>query len=183
MKKDTLVQYVGFITDLELDEFAPKWEHYSKRLTSKKAESTLHQQVPAPKNKFRYVSQHEWPDRDFSFSFMNEKKSEHFPEHNVRVVQTGGYIPVNTKKRYVEEHDDTRLIAFVGHDETDIDYYRRISLYRHMEILQAYYESCTYGHVLEFFVPEADAGVLLLLLKQRAGVEAGIYRDCLVPHT
>ncbi len=182
VKKDTIVQFVGFVTDLGLDEFAPKWEHYAKRFMSKKTDSTLQEQVPANRNKFRFVSKHEWADRDFHFSFMNEKKSEHFPEHNVRVVQTGGYIPLHTKKRSREENDDTRLIAFISHDENDIDYYRRIALYRHLEIYQAYYESCTYGYVLEFFVPEADAGVLLLLLKQRPGVEAGIYKDCLVPH-
>ena len=181
MKKDTIVQFVGFVTDLGLDEFTPQWEHYAKRLISKKAESSLQEQVPATRNKFRYLSKHEWPDRDFNFSFVNDKKSEQFPEHNVRVVQVGGYTPINSRKRKVEESEDTHLIAFISHEETDIDHYRRISLYRHLEIHQAYYENCAYGYVLEFFVPDADAGVLLLLLKQRPGVEAGIYKDCLVP--
>lgn len=182
MIKDTIVQFVCFVTNLELDEFAPKWEEYAKKLISKKQEQNLQQQVTETKNKYRYLSQHVWPDRDFQFTFMNERKSEHFPEHNVRVVQIGGYILQQQKKRILEDDGDSKLIAFISHNENDIDFYRQLPLYRRLNIYQAFYESCTYGYVLEFFAPEKDAEELLLQLKQRPGVEAGIYKECLVPH-
>src|SRR6185503_12146046 len=115
MKKDTIFQFVCFITNLGLDEFAPKWEQYAKRLNIKKAEPSLQQQVPGTKSRFRYISRHEWPNQDFQFSFMDERKSEHFPEHNVKVVQTGGYVSLHVEKRISPEDDDLKLIAFISH--------------------------------------------------------------------
>ena len=182
MKKDTIFQFVCFITNLGQDEFAPKWEQYAKRLNIKKAEPSLQQLVPGTKSRFRYISRHEWPDQDFQFSFMDERKSEHFPEHNVRVVQTGGYISLHVEKRQPEEDADLKLIAFISHNEVDIEFYRKLPQYHHLNIYQAFYESCSFGYVMEFFVSEKDADDLLLQLKQRAGVETGIYRECLVPH-
>ena len=182
MKKDKIFQFVGFITNLGPDEFAPKWEQYAKRLMMKKAEPALLQQVSGTKSKFRYISQHEWPDQDFQFSFMDERRSEHFPEHNVKVVQTGGYIPLSFERRHPEEENDVKLIAFIGHNETDIEFYRRLPLYHHLNIYQAFYESCSHGYVMEFIVPEKNADELLLQLKQRSNTETGVYRDCFVPH-
>lgn len=180
MKKDTIVQFVCFVTTVELNEFAPKWENYAKKLLNKKSESTLQQQATGVKNKFRYISRHEWPERDFHFTFMKEKWSEVFPEHNVRVIQVGGYIPFETKGKQTEEDSDVKLIAFIGHDENDIDFYKDLPLFRQLNIHQAYYESCSYGYVMEFIVPENDAEELLMLLKKRPGVETGMYKECLV---
>ncbi len=183
MKKDTVVQFVGFVTNLNLDDFAPKWEYYAKKLLTKKQEQTgLQQQVTDTKNKFRYISQHEWSDTSSNFSFMNEKRAEHFPEHNVKVVQAGGYISLQVQNKSAEANGCNKLIAFISHNETDIDFYRGLPLPRYLNIYQAFYESCHYGFVIEFFVPETDTDELLQLLKQRSGVETGIYRNCLVPH-
>lgn len=182
MIKDTIIQYVGFVTNITEEEFTPKWDQYAKRLINKKQESSLYQQVTDSKNKFKFISEHEWPDRDFNFSFMNERKSEHFPEHNVKVVQIGGYITQQSKKRSLSEEGDSILIAFISHQETDIDFYRHLPLFRHLTIHQAFYESCTYGYVLEFFSAEKENEELVLLLKQRPGVETGIFKECLVPH-
>src|SRR6266536_1504686 len=141
MKKDTIVQFVCFITNLGLDEFAPLWERYAKKLSNKKNEATLQQYTAATKNKFKYVSQHEWPDKDFHFTFMNERRSEHFPEHNVKVVQVGGYMPLQMKRRNSEEDSEVKLIAFVSHNENDLDFYRDLPVYNKLNIHQAYYES------------------------------------------
>ncbi len=182
MKKDTIVQFICFATNLEVDAFAPNWEKFARRLTDKKADPSLQQQLPHTKTKYRYVSQHESPNGDFNFRFMNDRKSEHFPEQPVRVVQIGGYITVQFKKRDDSDESQVRVIAFVSHNETDIDYYRQLPIDGHLNIYQAYYESCTYGYVLEFFLPETDTEELLGHLKQRLAVEVGIYKDALVPH-
>ena len=182
MKKDTIVQFVCFVTDHDLDAFGTEWENYAKKFIHKKTEPLLQQQAGETKNKFRYVSKHEWPTSDFQFKFMNERRSEHFPDHSVKVVQAGGYIPLQQENRYPEEADNIKLIAFISHDETDIESYRRLPLFHHLNIYQAYYENCTYGYVMEFFVPEKDSDELLLLLKQRTVLETGLYKECLVPH-
>ncbi|MBI5858571.1 MAG: hypothetical protein HZB42_13105 [Sphingobacteriales bacterium] len=178
--KDSIVQFVCFATNLTPDLFIPEWESFAKKLRHKKQEPNLLELASEAKNKFRYISQHVWPDRDFHFSFMNERKSEHFPEHKVRVVQAGGYVPLLSEKKYQQEDADVRLMAFVGHKETYIDAYRRMPHFHRLDIHQAYYESCAYGYILGFHVPEANADELLLLLQQRPGVEAGIYKECAV---
>lgn len=181
MIKQPIVQFVCFVTDLGPDEFLPEWESYAGKLMTKKCEPVLQQLVSGSKSKFRYISQHEWPDADFHFSFMNERKSEHFQDHKARVVQVGGYIPLQPQGASHGEDGDIKLFAFIGHNETDIDYYRQLPGYRHLSIYQAYYESCSYGYVLEFFVPESEADELMLQIRQKQGVEAGFYKECTVP--
>jgi len=178
MSKDTIAHFVCFVTNLGPDEFAPKWEQYAKRFRH----TPLLEQVTVTKNKFRYVSRHESPTPDIQFSFMNDRKSIHFPEHNVRVVQIGGYLTRQGKKGPVEEEGDCKLIAFLGHNENDPEFYRQLPHFRHLTVHQAFYESCAYGYVLEFLVPENESDELLALLKERTGVESGVYKECLVPH-
>ncbi len=180
MKKDTIIQFVCFVTELETDEFMPKWERYAGGLMNKPAEPVLHQLVTAAKKKFRYISQHEGPEGDFLFNFMKERHSEHFPEHNVRVVHAGGYIPLPVKKRFNEEDGDLKLIVFINHNETDIDFYRQLPSYQRLNIYQAYYENCMYGYIMEFFVAETNVEELEQLIKQRPGTETGIYKESLV---
>ena len=182
MIKDKIVQYVCFITSLELDEFVPEWDRYAQKLMVKKAEPALLQKVNETKSKFRYISQHEWPERDFNFSFINERPSKYFPENKVRIVQAGGYIPLQVKRKSLGESNEIKLVALLSHFENDLDFYKQLSSYSNLNIYQAYYESCSYGYVLEFFVSEMHADELLLQLNQRPGVEAGMYRECLVPH-
>ena len=182
MKKDTLYQFVCFATNLNIDVFSPEWERFAKKLKGKKNEPGLQQQAADSKARYRYVSQHEWPDHDFNFKFMGDRKSEHFPDHPVRVVQIGGYAPMKPGKRFTAEDNQVRLIAFLGHNNTDIDFYQTLPFVQHFELYQAYYESCHYGYVVELFVQEEDAEELLTQLNQRPGLEAGIYRESLVVH-
>ncbi len=182
MKKDSIIQFVCFATNLDPAAFIPGWEKFAKRLMHKDDEPSLQELVPDTKARFRYVSQHEWHSFDFDFRFMDDRKSEHFPEQQVKVVQIGGYVPVQFIKRYDADETGVRVIAFISHNETDIDFYRQLPLNGHLDIYQAYYESCSFGYILEFFIPEADAAALLFQLKQRLTVEAGIYKECFVPH-
>ena len=116
-------------------------------------------------------------------SNKNTKLSEHFPEHNVKVVQIGGYTLLQTENRkHIAKNDLTKLIAFISHDENEIDFYTQLPFYNRLNIYQPYYESCSYGHVLEFFVPEMDAAELVRQIKQRRGAETGIYKECLMYH-
>ena len=72
------------------------------------------------------------------------------------------------------------MIAFLSHNEIDIDFYRRLPSFHHLDIYQAYYESCIYGYILELHTGEAHADELLQLLEKRNGVTAAIYKDCSV---
>ncbi len=183
MKKDTIVQFVGFVTNLELPEFTPKWEQYSSRMMNKIPEPVLHQKSPEAKNKFQFISQQQILDNSQVFDIKNEKRSSHFPELNVKVVHTGGYIILQQLKRQPEGDTDLKVFALLSHDDNDLSFYSDQPYYSNLNIYQAYFESCTYGYILEFFVPEKSASELLLQLKARPGIETGVYKECMVVHT
>jgi hypothetical protein len=180
MKKDSIIQFVGFITNLEFEEFVAKWEFYAKRFHT--ASSGIILQESVSKSRFKYLSQHVWAGKDFRFAFMKERNSEHFPEHNVKVLQAGGYTALQAERRRNEDNGDIKIMAFTNHNENDINFYKQLPGYNHLNIYQAYYESCSYGYILEFFMPETDSLVLVQQLKTRAGTEVAIYRECMVPH-
>ncbi len=175
-----IVQFVGFITNLGFDEFVVKWEPFTKRLMNKHGDMMLQEQVEK-KSRFKYVSQHEWPQEDFQYAFMEGRRSETFPEHFVKVVQAGGYSPVQIEYKQ-SDNGLIKVMAFIGHNENDINFYKQLSTRHHLNIYEAYYESCTYGYILEFFTKESQAEDLFRQLNDRIGVEAGMYKESLVPH-
>jgi len=180
MKEDTIVQFECFETTIEPDEFVLRWEHYAKRLASKDIEVTLQQQTGI-KNRFKYVSQHKWPQDNFRFVFMKGRYSENFPECNVKVIQAGGYAPVQIECIHDTDADDVKIMLFTSRAETDISFYKQLSSYRYLNIYQAYYESSLYAYILEFFVEQIHARELIRQIKtQTADTEIGMYKECLV---
>jgi hypothetical protein len=179
MKKDTLVQFVCFETALELDTFIPQWEHFAKESGNKKPEAIILQQALS-KIRFKYVSQHIWPQDDFQFVFMKGRRSEHFPESRVKVVQAGGYTPLQIGHK---KHDDDalKIMVFTTNAQTDIASLTNLQTYQSLNVYQAYYESSMYSYILEYFVQEMHAADLLQQLKmQTTGADIALYRECLV---
>ena len=182
MKKDTLVQFVCFVTDLDFSEFIAKWDFYASQFIGSHSQMTLQERFDS-KSKYKYVSQHECPDRDFEFAFMKGRNSGHFPEHKAKVIQAGGYMPLQLESSPKKEKGIVKLMAFISHDESDISFYSQLPLYRHLNIYQAWYESCLYAYVMEFFVEATHAAELLQLLKTREGAESGMFKECNLPGT
>jgi hypothetical protein len=183
MKKNTIVQFVCFITNLEFEEFSAMWERYAKQFVAGSADMTLHEATAIKgRNKYKYVSQHESSSADFKFAFMKGRNSEHFPEHNARVVLAGGYRTVQLQCNHNETKDDVKVMAFVAHNERDLDFYHQ-QTYRHLNIYEAYYESCAYNYIMEFFIQESDAPALVEQLKTRPGIEVALYKECTVLHS
>jgi hypothetical protein len=182
MKKDTIFQFVCFITNLDFEEFVAKWEPFAKRLMHKRVETTLHE-LAQTKGRFKYISQHQWSHDDFQFEFMEGRKgSEHFPEHTIKLLQAGGYTAMQVECSHNEMNGNMKVMAFISHRENDIDFYKNLSSFRYLNIYQAFYESCTYAYIMEFFAEESQVADLMQQLKTRAGIEMAIYKECLVPH-
>jgi hypothetical protein len=179
MKEDSIVQFVCFVTPLEPDEFIKKWEAHSKKLAAD-CESML-QEAITDKAKFKYILQYEGGVIDFKFDFMKSRVRETLPDHRARVVNAGGYTPVQVQCSYASIEDDVKVLAFISHQETDLGFYQNQS-YRYLNIYQAYYESCTYGHVLEFLVAPQDAAALIAQLKTRPGIDVNAYKESSVFH-
>jgi hypothetical protein len=183
MKKDTIFQFVCFDTALGLEEFLPQWESFAEKFLSNRATAiTLHQQE-ANKNKFRYVSKNEWPSDEFQFVFQKGKVSDKFSAGQVRVVQAGGYSPVQLEHEKKAGKGEVKVMAFVNDTRTDLDFYRALKTYHHLNIYEAYYENSLFSYVLEFFVKEKDAPEIVeQLKKQSLQIEVSLYRECMPQH-
>ena len=181
MKKESIIQFVGFITNLDFDEFVPKWEEYAQQF-NKRTGVIILQQLVESKCRYKYVSRLESPEAEFRFAFMKGRSSEHFPEHKVKVAQAGGYTPVRIECNHHDENGDDKVMAFISHNEDDIGFYTRLSMVSHLNIYKDFYESCTYAYIMEFFTQETETAHLLQQLKTRTGVEAALYKECQVPH-
>ncbi len=180
MQQDTIVQFVCFETNVELDEFAPRWEHYAKRFACKDVEVTLQQQAGI-KNRFKYISQQKCPEDNFQFAFMKGRDSDSFPDCAVKVLQAGGYTPVQIECIHDTNTHDVKVMLFIIRAESDISRFKQFPSYRHLNIYRAYYESCIYEYILEFFVEEIHARDFVKQLKSRPEeAEIGMYKECLV---
>jgi hypothetical protein len=181
MKKDTIVQFVGFITTLEFDDFITRWDSFAKRFTKKNVKTTI-LELAGSKSRYKYLSQHQWPQEDFQPAFMEKKRSESFPEHTVKSVQFGGYnLFAQTSNGKAAGKGLVKVMAFISQNENDIDFYRNLDGFSSLTIYQAYYESCTYGYVIEYLAEEKNAAALVEQLKTRHGNEVAAYKDCPVP--
>ena len=77
MKKGNIIQFVNFITDLEVEEFVVKWEAYARE--SMPGATPMFLQLLTEKGRYKYVSQHECREDDFHFAFKKGRNSDHFP--------------------------------------------------------------------------------------------------------
>src|SRR4051812_19048364 len=92
--KDAIVQFVGFETSMALDDFTAQWERFAKRFIKQDIHTITLQQQVVTRSRFRYISRNKWSEDNFQFSFMGGRASDYFPDHRVKVVQAGGYLPV-----------------------------------------------------------------------------------------
>jgi len=177
MKKDTIVQFVCFESSADIDEFILQWEQYS-RLVSSNQETILQQEI-GQRNMFRYVSQHICFANDFQFIFKKGRRSAHSPELEMKVKEAGGYTAIHVEHSHETEKNEKKVFVFITDPQADIEIYRTLSPYRYLNIYQAYYESCSYSYILEFFAENEQAIQLLEQLNTyNRSSETGIYKEC-----
>lgn len=178
MSNVNILQFVCFTTQLGFDDFFARWMPYAKQSDSIPLSMTL-QQEACETNRYKYISWQECPNEDFNFAFMKGNTTRYFPERNVKVVQLGGYIPIQINCRHAR-HNDIKVMVLISQNETDIGFYNTLPC-RQLNIYQAFYESCTYSYILEFFIAERNLAGLVELLKTRTGTETALYKECPVP--
>ena len=182
MQEENIIQFVGFVTDFAHEEFYNQWEYYSGTFDTV-PDTTILQQASGAKNRFQYVSQHEFREQGLNFAFRKNAFRRNSPEMKITVTQLGGYTPVKVGCKYCDESNDVKVMAFISHEQTNIETYSQIVPYRCMNIYRAYYENCVYAYILEFFTTEPDADSLLQKLKSHAGTDAEIYKSCMVQNS
>jgi hypothetical protein len=118
---------------------------------------------------------------------MSKRDSAHFPEHTVRVIHAGGYFPVQIETSRKDKDKYFNVMVFIKNQEIDLGFYRRLHLFRKLNIYQAYYENCAYAYIMEFFVKESDAAAFMLQLNPgnmnpHLSDEAALYKEYDVVH-
>lgn len=183
MAKDSIIHFVGFVTSIEPEDFVAQWEQYARHFKTGAGNMVLQQQQPesTAKNRFKYLSRHAFHDSSIRFSFMQGRSSEHFPEQQVKVVQAGGYTPVQAEYADRVHRKDVTILVFVSPKKNDSGFYRQLT-YSRINIYEAYFENCLYNSILEFIVPEKEVSGILEQLKPVEGIEVSLYRECMVPH-
>ena len=174
--KDAIVQFVCYETTMNTEEFIVQWERFTKRFLNKGIEVTLQEQMQL-KSKFRFVSRNIWPQDSFQFVFMEGRLSHNFPEGHVKVVEAGGYTPLQVQCNHAKG-DTVKVMVFTKNPQTDIEAYKKIAGYRYLNIYEAYYESCRYVYIFEFFVKESDVNAFREQLDlQNNLAEIGVYKE------
>ena len=181
MKKDTIFQFVGFETALALENFSVQWGNFARRVFKDDVHAITLQQQVATRNRYKFVSRNEWPKDNFKFVFMGSRMSEHFPDHEVKVIQTGGYSALQWECDDSANMEEIKVLAFLLDEKADLDMIRALPC-RNLNIYQAYYESCVYAYVLEFYVTEEEVakGLVTALKKLYPHLETGIYKESLI---
>jgi hypothetical protein len=175
MTESYIVQFVGFISNLPVTGFTEQWIEFAQPYSEKSSSITLQQQVQT-RCRYNYISKHKWPGSDFQFSFMGKRKSDYFPERSVKVIQIGGYIKMHGTEIYPKT--PYTVLAFLKQEEPVMDDYRETGLSVQHNEYSAFYESCLYGYVFEFFATEAMLPELLAHLKLKTDIDIAVYRDC-----
>jgi hypothetical protein len=181
MNDDSIVQFVGFITTLDFDKFATRWDYYVKLLNTPRKQASLRKQNGSS-SRYKYISKHSGMSGDFRFSFMNKRESEHFPEHNAKVVHMGGYQAIQGEKGRSDKARGMTVLVFIKGHEIELNHYRRLPLFQKLNIYQAYFENCVYTYILEFFVKEDDAKDFIAALGMGIADEAALYEEFAVSH-
>ncbi len=177
MKKDTIVQFVCFEASADIDEFILQWEQYSKLVSSN--QEVILQQETGRKNMFRYVSQHICHANDFQFIFKKGRRSAHSPELEMKVKEAGGYTAIHVEWSHETEKNEKKVFVFINDPQANLEAYKTLSPYLYLNIYQAYYESCSYSYILEFFA-ENDQAIHLMeqLNTYNRSSETGIFKEC-----
>jgi hypothetical protein len=100
----------------------------------------------------------------------------------VQVIHIGGYLPLETLNKNLHKENENRLLVLAGHNENDPAFFQELPFSFRMNTYQAYYESCSYGYIFEYFAPEKDMEGITESIKQHSGTERILYNECLVPH-
>ena len=176
MKKDTIVQFVSFETAVSTDEFRAQWKEYNK-LVPGQTEFSLQQEVEG-KNLSRYLSQHMFDEDDIQFTFKKERRSAHSHEIEMRIKEAGGYSVLQLECDHETGANHSKVFVFLS-AFPDLQLYKELLSYQYLNIYQAYYESCTYSYILEFFVENRHVPQLIEQLKIHNRItEIGVYKEC-----
>ena len=179
MKNDTITQFISFETTVETKEFRSQWDEYNNLVTGEQ-EVTLQQEIDG-KNIFRYLSQHRFHNNEVQFVFKKGRRSAHSSEVEMRIRAAGGYSTLQSECTHDTDKSGCKVFVFLN-NTPDLNIYKKLLSYQYLNIYQAYFESCAFTYILEFYVDNIHVSQLIEQLKIHNRIsEIGVYKECIEP--
>ncbi len=186
MSEASIVQFVCFETAMSFDDFSKMWEQYLPARKRGSEDAILKQQV-STRARYKFISKHIMPQSDFRFVFSKIKTSPVAigspvpPEQHLRVVQAGGYMPVQIDYNASVSDKLVEIVVFINKEEFNISAYKELLPHNYLNIYEAYFESCLFPYILEYFIEESETDNFIKQLKSLPkSPELGVYKDCVV---
>lgn len=97
----------------------------------------------------------------------------------MKAREVGGYTAVQVEYGEKTNTNESKILVFINNSMIDFSPFKQLQLYRHLNIYEAYYESCAYSYILEFFVEDIRVTEFMSLFKnQNSAAELGLYKEC-----
>ena len=170
-----IVHFVRFETTLDAEAFIKRWEDYN---WSAGSDRNITLQQSEKNGVFRYIAQH-WCTADgLNFMFTKTARSPRMRRAEIRATLIGGYsVWLGEAKKNVPA-GETKFFVFLTSPPIDLNVYKRLTVPVKLNIYTAYYESCQYSCILEYFVRDEYVMELQDQLKQFETAETGMYKEC-----
>ena len=176
MRAGQVIQFVYFETLLDTAQFIEEWERFTRSVDINPG-VTLQQSEK--KGSFRYLAQHRCAAGDFEFIFARTRRPKNqTTSAPIKTEHLGGYSVLRPERKNDVDPGESKVFAFLDKLRIDLDAYKQLCPQSDLNIYQAYYESCKYVYILEFFVNNELAANLVRQLKLNNVSEAGIYKEC-----
>lgn len=176
MLKEKIVQFVTFETILDKEQFISHWEKFTRSDYSDR-DVLLHQ---SEKNgTFKYLAKHRHGG-GFKFIFERARVSSKNPRVSIKVVQEGGYSPLQLTRSSDCHPDESKVYCFIQNPQADLNQYKEMNMNGNCNVYVAYYENCRFAFILEFFVKNDHAKELQERLKHHHLDDVVIYKELMM---
>lgn len=174
MIPNKIVQFVDFETVLSAEQFIERWKNYTR---SPKSDVDVILQQSEHNGSFRYIAQHRFSTVETQFVFAREKRTSRLPQESIKLNLAGGYSMLQTEKLDGAGPKERKVIAFIGDSRTDLMAYKDLSAEGKLNIYEPYYQNCKHAYILEYFVKNNQAEILLEQLKNLDTTDVAVYKE------
>lgn len=175
MKGNTIVHFVCFETILESEPFMKRWKEFTHSSGSNR--DVILQQ--SKKNKqCLYIAQHGFKTTDDTqFEFYGERASSRIIQERIKTTVIGGYSLLQSESSGEAARGESKIFMFLPNGRANLTLYKEVPFQRKLNIYEAYYQSCNYAYILEYFIPSSNAAALKEYLRNNDNSEMDIYNE------
>lgn len=178
MTPNTKVQFVTFETSLSAEPFMKRWKEYKR---SSKSDTDVTLQQSKHKGIFRYIAQHRFNSEEVQFSFTKDRAASSVPQEIIKSNKAGGYTMLQAEQLTEAGPNECKVFAFITDPRADLRIYRELCQKGKLNIYEPYYLSCKFAYILEYFINNNQAEVLVDQLKNLDTADVALYRKCSIP--